>query len=446
MQVDKQTFRDLEVFTSPDEGVCLFDLLNKTTTTGGKFALREKFLNPLGEIEKIRLVQDAVSYLSQNTDHWKLPFNDEKMRSLERYASSNIDPILDNGSMGVLFQSLQYYIIDRESYRYIKGSLIELVDYVDRMLNLFSKGSSAEIPILLNDIYKKLITFSIEPSYSLISKTIHDRKTLSLTQVFHYDGLLRGNSKQLLVSVIQLTYELDALFSMAKATIQFNLCFPEMIANGITRFEVEGLFHPMLENPKSYDFSIGEENNLIFLTGPNMAGKTTFLKSVGIAVYLAHIGMSVPANKMKTVLFDRFISSITINENIFKGYSYFFSEVKRVKQVAEALNQNEKIFVLFDELFKGTNVSDAYDASDLIISELVQWENSLFIISSHLFELEKELKRFPQINFFFFESEIVNGSPVFSYRLKKGVSDIRLGMVIIEQEKIMDLLKNQQKP
>lgn len=441
MQVDKQTYKDLEIFISPEEGKSIFDILDSTITTGGKYRLREKFLNPSSEIKQILSIQEVVSFLSVHLDVWKYPFTDERMKSLERYTSSNIDPIQGTKGFNVFLQSLHYYIIDRNTYSYLKESIFEVVDSIVKFINLFNISGTEKLPILLNDILVELKGLKGEPTFKLIFEKVLNKKKLSFTEVYYFDGLLRDVCKTKLKTVIQLAYEFDALLSMAKATTKFNLCFPEIIKDKTTKLEVDGLYHLMIENPQPYSISLNDDNDLIFLTGSNMAGKTTFLKSISVAIYLTHIGMSVPARSMKTVTYDRLITSITVNENIFKGYSYFFSEVKRVKQVAEALNRNEKIFVLFDELFKGTNVSDAYSASNLIISGLVQWKESLFIISSHLFELETELKKYPEICYYYFESEIQNGKPVFSYNLKQGVSNACLGLVIIEQEKIMELLK-----
>jgi DNA mismatch repair protein MutS len=91
-------------------------------------------------------------------------------------------------------------------------------------------------------------------------------------------------------------------------------------------------------------------------------------------------------------------------------------------------------------LFRGTNVKDAYDASAMIISGFTRWQKSAFILSSHLWELWENIKVYPNIKDLFFESEIRNGAPVFTYQLISGVSNMRLGLKIIENEKIMDLL------
>ena len=173
-----------------------------------------------------------------------------------------------------------------------------------------------------------------------------------------------------------------------------------------------------------------------------MSGKTTLMKAIGLTVYLAHLGMGVPALKLSLRYFDRLFTSLNINDSILTGYSFFFNEVKRVKQLAESLNSGEKVFSLLDELFRGTNVKDAYDASAMVISGLLRWRSSIFIISSHLWEVWEKIEQFPNIMSLYFESEIIYGKPSFSYHLKSGVSDMRLGMTIIENEKIMDLLEH----
>lgn len=173
-----------------------------------------------------------------------------------------------------------------------------------------------------------------------------------------------------------------------------------------------------------------------------MAGKTTFLKASGIAVYLAHLGMGIPARSATISYFDRLLTSLNITDSIASGYSFFYSEVLRVKQLAEYLKNGEKTFSIFDELFRGTNVKDAFDASKMVISGLIQWKTSIFILSSHLWELWGQIKNNSNIRELCFESEILDGKPAFSYRLFKGVSDMRLGLTILKNEKIMDLLNS----
>jgi len=96
--------------------------------------------------------------------------------------------------------------------------------------------------------------------------------------------------------------------------------------------------------------------------------------------------------------------------------------------------------MIFDELFKGTNVKDAFDGSILVIDGLMKWESSLFILSSHLLELEHTIRNYPNTFFQYFDSDVVNGKPVFSFGLREGISKERLGLLILKNEKIDKIL------
>jgi DNA mismatch repair ATPase MutS len=102
----------------------------------------------------------------------------------------------------------------------------------------------------------------------------------------------------------------------------------------------------------------------------------------------------------------------------------------------------KKYFVLIDELFKGTNIQDAMKCSSAVIEGLQDLRNSLFIISTHLYEISDGLKGFENIQFSYFETAVKEKELIFHYQLKEGVSQDRLGYLILEREGVVDLLKN----
>ena len=176
-----------------------------------------------------------------------------------------------------------------------------------------------------------------------------------------------------------------------------------------------------------------------------MAGKSTFIKTIGIVIYLAHVGMGVPAKKLSLSLFDGLITNLTIADNVVKGESYFFNEVHRVKNTIEKIMDGKKYFVLIDELFKGTNIQDAMKCSTAVIEGLQNLNNSLFIISTHLYEISEGLKKYKNILFSYFETEVHQKELIFHYQLKQGVSHDRLGYLILEREGVVDLLEKMHK-
>jgi DNA mismatch repair ATPase MutS len=435
MRLDKQTLKDLEIFNSNEEKSGIFNFVDKTKTTGGRFCLKEMFLHPPEGLINVKQQQKAIQYFLKNINISELPFSEHQMKSLENYLSINITPIRHKN----IFESIKFCFTDIYSYIYIKNSLTEITNFIKGFYS-FLTNSKFQLPEILNNARKEL-------EYIINSQEFKKIINISFNHffVFHKiliaDNIIRKKIKPNIENAIKWYYKFDALISMAKTTKDNNLVFPEFIENNVTLFSAEKLYHPLLLNAVPCNIIIETKSNFIFLTGPNMSGKTTFLKTIGAAILMSHLGMGIPAANAQLAYFDRLFTSININDDIFKGYSFFLSEVKRVKELAILLNNKERIFCLLDEPFKGTNVKDACDALTLVISGLVLWQKSCFILSSHLSEIWENISVFSNIKPQYFESNIVDEKPVFSYKLLYGISNLRLGLKIIENEKIMELLK-----
>jgi len=134
------------------------------------------------------------------------------------------------------------------------------------------------------------------------------------------------------------------------------------------------------------------------------------------------------------------ITSIGISDSLSLGNSYYMSEVKRVKEAALLAGRVRTCLLLFDETFKGTNVKDASDATSALIKALSGLTHVIGILSSHLHEVAEELAEFPNVIPMKMEAE--EGALAFTYRLEKGVSTQRLGMRLLEEQGILDLLES----
>jgi DNA mismatch repair protein MutS len=245
-----------------------------------------------------------------------------------------------------------------------------------------------------------------------------------------------------MLHLIGLYCQLDAWYGMAMAVQKYGLVFPDFIQSNKPVMQVRGLFHLLLPHPVAYDVTLDANANFIFLTGANMAGKSTFIKSVGSAVFLAHTGMGVPAGHMELTSFDGLLTNINVADNISKGESYFYNEVQRIKATVTKVNNGKKWLILIDELFKGTNIQDAMKCSSTVIEGLLKVSNSLFVLSTHLYEIGEDLKQYPNISFKYFETAVAGDSLQFSYQLKDGISNDRLGYLILKKEGVVDLLQN----
>ena len=197
----------------------------------------------------------------------------------------------------------------------------------------------------------------------------------------------------------------------------------------------------MVEKPKTADLSLDDQERLLFLTGSNMAGKSTLIKAMGLAIYLGHLGMGVPATSMKLTTFDGLSSNINIEDDVTKGQSYFFKEVLRVKETIEKLKSGNKWMILVDELFKGTNIVDAMQCSVDVIDGFSKVENALFIISTHLYEIAHDVQHAEHIKFKKMETIVEGDQFRFTYQLIDGISNERIGHKIMKQEGVVKMLQ-----
>ncbi len=171
-----------------------------------------------------------------------------------------------------------------------------------------------------------------------------------------------------------------------------------------------------------------------------MAGKSTFMKSFGISVYLAHMGFPLAVQEMTFSIRDGLYSSINVADNLNMGHSHFYAEVLRVKKVAEEVSEGKDLVIIFDELFKGTNVKDAYDATLAVSEAFGENRNCAFIISTHIIEVGQELGRCPNFQFAYLPTIMKGSVPTYTYTLQEGITSDRHGMMIIQNEGIIETI------
>lgn len=227
----------------------------------------------------------------------------------------------------------------------------------------------------------------------------------------------------------------EACLSFAKGIVKHQFQFPTFIDEGLA---IKGFYHPLIHNPVLNDIELTETVTLI--TGPNMSGKSTLLKAIGLCVTLAHLGLAVPAEKCALPWFDVISIAINLNDDILSGYSHFMSEVMTLKNVVLQARETRRCFAIFDELFRGTNPEDALAISRRTIRGLTQFKHSCFFISTHLHQLKESTLADSNVRTHFIDCQLVRNRPVFTYTLRQGWSDLRIGQIIFEQEGLNDLL------
>lgn len=439
LNVDRQTLAELEIYNDNSSSLNIFDILDRTVTTGGKDNLKILFQNPFSAQSEIVAMQDVLKMLSKDIERWQIPFTKKMMDTVEVYYFSKSETVISENSVGRFleghFYSFKYKDFKDTAINGTKSTLL----FLKEMKKYFNRFDENQLPALLQQAYSTVQQIMGDKDIQSAC-SVENVESMGFNDSITIDQWFRNKHKLKITTLIDIAYRFDVYLSMAKAVNELNLTFPEVIDSEKPILELEGLYHLFLKKPISNDLVFENGKHFLFLTGPNMAGKTTFLKSLGISIYLAQLGMGVPAKRMKISPFKALFSSLNTTDNLSIGYSYFYSEVMRVRKAAETLQKEKKAFMIFDELFKGTNIKDAFDGSMLVINGLLKWDSGMFILASHLTELSKKIDDRPSVFFRYFDSSVDNGKPVFSYKICDGKSDERLGLIILQNEKIEELL------
>ena len=435
METDKTTLNDLSVFEQEEE-FSIFNKINFTRTIGGREKLKDIFNKSLTDISSIQNVQKTLQLLINREDTWPLTISNGSVLMIHKFYESIVDRIPDRPTVSSAYL---YKIFHAPDFSLVKYSTGHAFDFLKGMQKILDNFLNTDAPQNLMTVLEKvkLRMDKIQLSQILSKKKYSD---LSMTEMLGFANFIRYHYNQNFLEIIELYFQLDAWYGMAMAVKDYGLVFPEFFDSEKPQLKAGGLYHLLLLSPVAYNVELNQKNNFIFLTGANMAGKSTFIKAVGAAVFLAHTGMGVPAKSMNLSLFDGLLSNINVVDNISKGESYFYNEVQRIKKTIIKINDGRKWLILIDELFKGTNIKDAMKCSTVVIEGLIKIKNTLFILSTHLYEIGEELKNYPNIDFKYFETIVSDDQLIFNYNLKNGVSNDRLGYLILKREKVLELL------
>lgn len=436
MEMENETLFDLSIFNR-EGGDSVFDKINNCLTTRGSDQLRINLLRRLPSTEEILEVQHTLQKIESASSLWPAYISNGTIMVLEKFLEATIDPL---PAVIHPVNAYAYKLLHNPDYSLIKYSIPHCI--------AFLRGINDICSILKSDNPSRLLQAVLDETGRLLEKeplkglteyeTTHIWNPAKLLEVAYR---IRYSGKASMEQLLNLFGKLDAWYGMAMAAVKWELRYPQFSENNHPCLKAEGLYHLLLKDAVPYDLELGGEKNMLFLTGANMAGKSTFIRSVGAAVHLAHTGMAVPARSMNLIFFDGLISNINIRDDISKGESYFYNEVMRIRDTVIKISDKRKWLVLIDELFKGTNVEDAMKCSLAVIEGLLQAKNCIFIISTHLYELGASLQRHSNIDFRYFETSMQGDEFSFSYRLQKGISNDRLGYLILTREGLLNLLQ-----
>ncbi|ANI90650.1 DNA mismatch repair protein [Arachidicoccus ginsenosidimutans] len=425
---DKQTIDDLGIF-SHRNGSSIYELYNRTHTRGGEAVLKEMFENPLSDKGEINRRAGIIAYFSGQS--LSFPFNASLFDTTEKYLADKDEQANTAAHRSVLGE------------KEIQQGVTATIQLIQGIKIFIEQNDIAGVAGYAKE--RDMIKTLVEDADFLPVLKENPKSKPSYAAIAAYDTLFREQQYKKINRLLRHIYYLDVYLSIAALAKERKFVFPKALEKGQCILRLEGVYHPELKNPVANSIDMSADSNVVFLTGANMAGKSTFLRSVSTAVYVAHIGFPVAAKAMEFSVLDGIYTTINLPDNLGIGASHFYNEVLRVKKVAMELNQGKSLFVVFDELFRGTNVKDAQEGTVAVTGAFAGKKNSLFIISSHIVEAGEELKKQPSVFFRYLPTRMNGHVPEYTYTLEKGITDDRHGMLIIRNEGILETLKNGKK-
>ena len=362
---------------------------------------------------------------------------------------------------------VNYLILDLFiNYLVVKLITRNLNDTIDIILK--SKKSIIQYGDILNIIENE--KFKSKKLKNLKSKLVSDNEKCNdemgkLRNIINWLGDSRGNAYYLLLNVFMLSDifvlynlemwrikngkkvrewlevlgEFEAYSSLSNLVFENpNWSYPEVTAD--ESLQCIQVAHPLLgEKGKANDFTLQGEKKVALITGSNMSGKSTFLRTIGFNMVLAYIGLPVKAKKFSCGIYSIYTCMRT-QDNLEENISSFYAEILRIKLVIEAAKNGETVFFLLDEIFKGTNSKDRHIGAKVLIEQLVK-ENGKGLVSTHDFELcdlENVHKWLTNYNF---QEYYLDNKIKFDYKLRSGRSTTQNAKYLMKMAGI-DIVEN----
>jgi DNA mismatch repair ATPase MutS len=233
----------------------------------------------------------------------------------------------------------------------------------------------------------------------------------------------------------------DAECYVSLGTFAYNYpgyAFPTIL-NGPARIAATGMAHPIIApgNRVSNDIDLGSGANLIIITGSNMSGKSTFLRTMGVNVLLARLGAPVCARQFSCTPLHIY-TSLRQTDSLLENESLFFAELKKLQHILQGVRENENALVLLDEVLRGTNSDDKLQGSRALVRRLSEI-GCLTVMATHDLQLTDMADTMAgKVHNYCFESVMEENNLYFDYKLKKGVSQNKNATFLMEKMGIID--------
>lgn len=432
--IDRQSQDELNLMGKFRQGSVYF-LFNQVKSRGGEHLLDQLFKQPLTDEREINDRTAIFAFFQQAQLQWS--FDAQQVQLMQEYVDSTSNKGLLFTYANILMRKALATLTRDEKYKSLIQGLqativtlkkcMGMVELLYQQSGPYKQRASAIRTILNREGLQELIETDI---YTAIS----------VKKIATYDYLLKGKYNEDIRELLLFIAELDVNIAVGNIAAKHGFTYARALPKETNTLKASNLRHPCIEKAIGNTVSMQAQSNVVFLTGANMAGKSTWMKTIGISMYLAHIGFPVAADAMDFSIREGIYSSINVADNIALGYSHFYAEVVRVKNAADATATGKHLLLMFDELFKGTNVKDAFDGTLAVTEAFSEYVNCLFIVSTHIIEVGQELQDRKNIQFKYMPTILEGTVPRYTFQLKDGITEDRQGMMIIRNENILQLI------
>lgn len=429
--LDSKTLSDLEVLsTSANGGLTLFKLIDRTRTRAGRACLRRLLAEPLRTPEEILAAQIAHQELAGDAELCVAALCKSHPDDVEQYLNANWQLPSARSTVSRVIATAwsapwyrDYKGFAEKGQRYVSGLLDAACALRERLCDAKS--------VLLKDVGA-----SLGKTLDAVESCGLDRARAAFA-FESFDNVARGVAKPLLLETIAHLGRIEAMLSVGIAAGENQWVYPTLGSS----LELVGLVHPFLGSSGVRNhLTLSRDVRVCFVTGPNMGGKSTFLKAVAVAMILAQAGAAVPAIRMEFAPVGALFSSIDASDSLAAGESFYLAEVHRIRDLALALADCDSALAILDEPFRGTNAVDAAEATVAVIQRLVRHANAIVFVASHIAEVASSFSSDGRVAMVHFSADVSNDNPMFDFMIRPGVSTQRLGMVLLRQEGVLDLL------
>ena len=437
-RIDRQTESDIELFSENQRIPSLFGFYNRTKTIGGQQLLYKIIRTPFSNKSFLENRKAEINFTLKLDQ--SLNLNKRQFDFVEYYLKNRHLP-LKNNIIDAIRDSIAYKLKPSNDYYVIREGILYLVNILNDFRKYCENAQESNPPDSLKDVMSNALELLNNKAILGIFRNVpRDSKKIKPKQINLLDNFFREKRRHELRSVLDTIYRIDVLQSHCELIRNEKFCLPEYSEGDNPVFQALECKHPLLKNPITNSIELDSKRSLCFITGPNMSGKSTFLKTIGILTYFAHLGIPVPAKRLIIPILNGLFTTINLPDSLNQGLSHFLVEVNRVKELSLAIRDNQYLVIILDELFRGTNVKDAFDGTLMVVKTLSKIKGAFFFISTHILEVAESLSESNSISFVCFESILNDNSPNYDYKLKNGITSERVGMQILNNEKIEEIL------